>query len=54
MCFDQDGFISLLNGKPLKFVDQFTYLSSNISSAESDVNICISKAWTAVEKLTIL
>ena len=37
--------ISTLNGKPLKFVDQFTYLGSNISSTENDVNISLVKAW---------
>ena len=37
MCFNQDGAISL-NGNPLKSVDQFMYLSNNISFTESDVN----------------
>ena len=49
--FNQDGAISLLNGKPLKLVDKFIYLGSNISSAESNVNIHISKAWTAIDRL---
>ena len=38
MCIKQKGTISTLSGKPLKLVDQFTYLSSNISSTESNVN----------------
>ena len=46
MYFIQNGVISILNGKPLKLVDHFTYLSSNISSTESDINIHIGKAWT--------
>ena len=54
MCFNQDGVISEFNGKPLKLVDQFTYLGSNISSTESDVNIGISKVWTAIERLSII
>ena len=37
------GAISLLNGKPLQLVDQFIYLNSNISSTESNVNICFEK-----------
>ena len=37
------GVLSQLNGKPLKLVDQFTYLGSNISSTESHVNICLDK-----------
>ena len=40
VCFNQDGPISL-NGKPLKLVDQFVYLCSNIFSTERDVNISI-------------
>ena len=52
MCFNQDGAISSLTDKPL--ADQFTYLSSNISSTESNVKICIDKAWTAIDMLTTL
>ena len=54
MCFKQDEAIFPLSGKPLKFVDQPTYLSRNISSAESGVNICTGKAWTAIDKLLII
>ena len=54
MCFKQDGDISTLDGKFLKLVDQFTYLVSNISSTESDVNICIGKEWTAIDRLLII
>ena len=32
------GDISTQSGKPLKLVDNFTNLDSNISSTESDVN----------------
>ena len=39
MCFKQKGTISTLHGRPQKLVDKFTYLSSNISSTESDVNL---------------
>ena len=34
MCFNQNGAISSLNDKPQKLVDQFIYLSSNISSTQ--------------------
>ena len=51
MYFKQEGAIFTLNGKLLKFVDQFIYLDSNISSTESDVNICIGKAWTTINRL---
>ena len=40
LCFKQ-GVISTLSGRPIKLVDKFTYLDSNISSTESDVNIRI-------------
>ena len=48
----QDGTIFTLQDKPLKFVSQFTYLSSNISSTESNVIICLDKAWAAIDRLT--
>ena len=51
MCFSQDGSISSLNRKLLKLLDQFPYLSSNISSTESDVFIRVGKAWTAIDRL---
>ena len=52
MCFKQ-GANSTLNGRPLKLVDLFTYLSSNISLTESVVNIHLLKVWTAIDRLTI-
>ena len=53
MCFKQKGAIFILKGKALKLVDLFTYLSSNISSTEKDVNICLTKAWNAIDRLSI-
>ena len=53
MSFKQDGTISTLNAKSLKLIDQFTYFGSNISSTESDVSICIGKAWTAIDCMEI-
>ena len=50
MCFEW-GPISTLSGRPLKSVDRFTYLSSNISSTESDINICLAKTWTAINHM---
>ena len=43
--------ITSLSGKPLKLVNQFIYLSSNILSTESDVQTHIGKAWTAIDWL---
>ena len=41
MHFNQKRAISTLSGNPLKSVHQFTYLSSNISSTERDINACL-------------
>ena len=50
--FNQDGTISL-NGQHLNSVDWDIYLGSNISSAENDANICITKALTAIDNMEI-
>ena len=52
MCFKQ-GTITTLSGKPLKLVDLFTYLDSNILSTESYINTCITKTKTDIERLSI-
>ena len=54
ICFKLEGDISTLNVKPLNLVDQFTYLGSNISSTESDVNVHMSRALTTIDKLSII
>ena len=51
MHFKQDAAISTLS---LKLIDQFTYLSSCISSTESNVNICSGKTCTAIDKFSII
>ena len=45
--------MSILSGRPQKLVDKFTYLGSNISFTESDVNIRLAKACTAINRLSI-
>ena len=42
MRLNQDGAMSSWNGTPLKLVDQFTILGSNISSIASENNIDVS------------
>ena len=44
MCFNWEGAILTLNGSPLKLIDKSSYVSSSISSTESDVNMCLAKA----------
>ena len=54
VCFKQKGAISTISGKSLNLKDHFTYLGSNISSIESDVNICQAKAWNAIDMLLVI
>ena len=53
VCFNQTGDISTLDGKSLKLVDKFSYLGSSVSSAEKDIDTWLTKAWTAIDKLSI-
>ena len=43
-----------LSCKPLKFVDEFIYLGSNILSTEMDVNIHQAKAVNSIDRLSII
>ena len=54
MYFKQEGSINSQRGRPLKSVDNFGYFVSKISSNENDVNIRLAKAWTAVDRLSII
>ena len=42
------------NGASLKLVDKFTYLGSNVSLSEKDIDTRLTKAWTANDRLSIL
>ena len=54
MCYNQTGNISTLDGTSLKLLDKFTYLGSSVSSAEKDIDTRLTKAWTAIDKLSII
>ena len=54
MCFNQAGYISTLDGTSLKLVDKFTYLGSSVSSTEKDIDTRLTKAWTAIDKLSVI
>ena len=54
MWYNQTGDISTLDGTSLKLVDKFTYLGSSISSTEKDINTRLTKAWTAIDRLSII
>ena len=54
MCYNQTGDISTLEGTPLKLVDKFTYLGSSVESTEKGIETRLAKAWTAINKLSII
>ena len=54
MCFNQKGDISTLDGTSLKLVDKFTYLGSSVSSTEKDIDTRLTKAWTTINRLSII
>ena len=54
MCYNQTGDISTLDGTPLKLVDKFTYLGSSVPSTEKDIDTRLTKAWTAINRLSII
>ena len=54
MWFNQKGDISTLDGTSLKLVDKFTYLGSSVSSTEKDIDTRLTKAWTAIDRLSII
>ena len=54
MCYNQTGDISTLNGTPLKLIDKFTYLGSSVASTEKDIDTKLMKAWTAINRLSVI
>ena len=54
MCYNQTGDISTRDGTSLKLVDKFTYLGSSVSSTEKDIDTRLTKAWTAIDRLSII
>ena len=51
---NQTGDISTLDGTSLKLVDKFTYLGSSVSSTKKDIDTRLTKAWTAIDRLSII
>ena len=50
---EQTGNISTQNASSLKLVDKFTYRGSSVSSTETDINMWSTKAWTAIDRLSV-
>ena len=54
MCYNKTGDISTLDGTSLKLVDKFTFLGSSVLSTEKDIDTRLTKAWTAIDRLSIV
>ena len=56
MCFNQNqrGDISIIKGGSLKLVDKFTCLGSSVKSSENDINTRLAKAWTTIDRLSVI
>ena len=47
-------FVLSLNGSSLKLVDKFTNLGNSVSSTETDIDAWLTKAWTAINRLSVI
>ena len=54
MCYNQTANITTLDGTSLRLVDKFTYLGSSVSSTKNDIDTRLTKAWTAIDRLSII
>ena len=54
MCFNQTGDISILDGRSMKLIDKFTHQESSVSSTENDIDTRLTKAWTAIDSLSMI
>ena len=54
MCYNQTGNIATLDGASLKLGDKFTYLGSSVSITAKDIDTRLMKAWTAIDRLSII
>ena len=54
MCFNETGDISTLGNSSLKRVGKFTYLGSSVSSTEKHIDMRLTKARTAINRLSVI
>ena len=54
MRYNQTGDISTLDGTSLKLVDKFNYQGNRVTSTEKDFDTRLTKAGTAIERLSII
>ena len=53
-CYNQTCDISTLDGTSLKLEDKFTNFGSSVSSTKKDIDTRLTKAWTAIDRLSII
>ena len=46
--------MNMMYGTSLKLVDKFTYLGSSVSSTKKGIDTQLTKAWTAIDRLSII
>ena len=49
-----ENFVIFVYGTRLKLVDKFTYQGSSVASTEKDIHTRLTKAWTAINRLSII
>ena len=54
MRFNKKEDISTLNNSSLKLLDKLTYLRSNVSFTKNYMNMRLAKAWTTIDRLSII
>ena len=54
LCYNQTGAISTQDRTSLKLVDKFTYRGSSVSSTKKDIDTQLTKARTAIDRLSII
>ena len=54
ICYNQTGDISTQDGTSLKLVDKFTYQGSSVLSTKKDIDTRLTRAWTAINRLSII
>ena len=54
ICYNQTRDISTLDGTSLKLVDKFIYLGCSDSSSKKDIDTRVTKALTAIDRLSII
>ena len=54
MCYNQTGDIYTQDGTSLKLVDKLAYLGRSLSSTEKDIDTRLTKAWTAIDRLSFI